>query len=166
MRKSRYILVAACLLSGCVLYTFQSNQWGFEGSTSLPSAFTTADPAWTVDASTHNEGTQSARSASPAAGMSSSLTLSVGGLDSDKDIHFSYRISGSYPDALSFYINGILVESYYATDPEGAWIDANVWDSENLKSSGENSLRWVYEHNAFPAVGSNCAWIDDISIDG
>jgi hypothetical protein len=168
---ARHLRAAACalLVTGCVIYDFGGNlgPWSFEDGTNLPDGFQTSlDSAWTVDATTANEGSCSVRSGSPAPYAISVMTLTVDKLDTGKDLHFWYKISGSYSDVLELYINNSLAATYNGSDSYGYWTSTDVWDSYLLDDGGTNTFEWRYRHGTTDDFFNNCAWVDDVLIDG
>ena len=74
----------------------------------------------------------------------------------DSDISFWLKTSAEYhKDYLAFFIDRKLQQW---------WTGETEWTlaSFNL-TSGSHELKWVYDKNQHNAVGSDCAWIDDIT---
>jgi hypothetical protein len=168
----RLLLCAGCVLlcTSCVIYTFssQTGPWDFENSTSLPDGFTSDAPyAWTIDTTEANAGTSSVKSGSPLQYSGSTLELTVDTLTDTADIHFSYKNGGMYSDCLNFYINGFLAGTYFGSDyGYSYWETVDIYDSSYIDASGSNTLKWEYCRSSSTPSSDNCAWVDDVVIDG
>lgn len=79
----------------------------------------------------------------------------------DGTISFSYRVSSeSGCDFLKFYIDNVQQTS-------ASWSGTVSWTTASFPvTTGPHTFRWAYSKDGSISSGSDCAWIDDVSLDG
>ncbi len=128
---------------------------GFEGP-GLPAGFVTAAPAWTLDATNPGAGARSARSGTPAALASSTMTRTVT-VGSRATVSFLYRVDSEPTyDLFEFLVDGVVAVS---DSGSVAWTPASV----NL-TAGAHTLVWRYRKDGSTNVGADAAWVDSVVV--
>ncbi len=124
---------------------FSAMPWQFAGNAE-----------WVIDNDEVYMGNFSARSGSIEDEETSSLEMEVCFLVSG-EVSFAHKISSEATyDYLKFYIDGSEMESWEGEEP---WSES----SYNI-TSGVHTLRWTYEKDYSVSNGSDCGWIDYISL--
>jgi len=123
---------------------FSKFPWTFSG-----------DQPWAIDNLNPHLGQFSARSGAIGDGQSSGLELTLNIL-SDGDLSFYRSVSSeNYYDFLVFYIDEVQVDQ---------WSGEMDWTSFTYPvTAGLHTFKWVYVKDVIVAMGSDCAWIDDIT---
>lgn len=70
---------------------------------------------------------------------------------------FRWRVSSSYSDTLSFYIDGVSQDSI-----SGSYNTSWYQGSYNIPG-GTHTLKWEYAKNASYSYGSDCGWLDRVT---
>jgi len=131
--------------------SFEQNQfshnWIFSG-----------DNDWFVSSSQHQNGIYSAQSGSVNDGENSSITLNFT-CDDTGTISFYKKVSSEEDyDYLNFYINDI---------KQDEWAGNLDWTEETYNiNAGSYTLKWEYKKDGSISNGSDCAWIDNITLPG
>ncbi len=129
--------------------SFEQNQfshnWIFEGNKN-----------WFVSSDQAQDGTYAAESGTVTDNETSSLSLEFI-CEQDCDISFWKKISSEENwDYLRFYINGML---------QNEWSGEVPWSNETFPvSAGTYNLKWEYYKDGSVSSGSDCAWIDNITL--
>ncbi|MDR2972424.1 MAG: carboxypeptidase regulatory-like domain-containing protein [Bacteroidales bacterium] len=123
----------------------------------IPPGFTfSGNLPWFVTNTQAYHGTYSMRSGAITHNQTSSMTYSFTAEHAGKVIFFSKVSSEANYDKLGFYIDNILKESWSG---EVDWAE-HAYDL----SAGEHTLRWTYSKDVSTSLGSDCAWVDYISV--
>jgi hypothetical protein len=140
----------AYIVCGLLLEGFESGDFNF-----LPWEFQ-GNAEWILDQATTFEGSYSARSGVIGDEESSVMELELLFLGSG-DVSFYKKVSSeaSY-DFLRFYIDGIEMAS---------WDGDQDWTEESFTiAAGMHTLAWAYEKDYSVSGGSDCGWIDNITL--
>lgn len=120
---------------------------------------TSTDLPWTVVSDTAFAGTYSARSGAVGDNQSTTLEITVDGFyAADKyGISFQVKVSSENGyDFLTFYIDDV---------PQDQWSGGMDWTEANYGFlPGAHTFRWTYTKDYNKSQGSDCIWIDDISL--
>jgi hypothetical protein len=122
---------------------FSKNEWVFSGRKN-----------WIIDSTNFYEGGFSANSGDVLDGENSSISLTFN-FESDGYISFYRKVSSELTyDRLSFYIDGILKNS---------WSGNLNWTKVSYNvQSGTREFKWVFLRDSSSGWGENKAWIDNI----
>ncbi len=122
-----------------------SHNWQFEGNQN-----------WFVTGDYAQDGTYSAKSGDITDSQTSSISLEFT-CDEDGDINFYKKVSSEEGwDYLRFYINGTM---------QNEWSGDVDWSEETYPiTSGTYNLKWEYDKDGSISEGSDCAWIDNITL--
>jgi hypothetical protein len=133
-------------------YTDGFESGGFSPQLSWTSA---GDAPWLVQTNVVSVGQYAARSGVIQDGQSSTLMLTAN-VDAGTGT-FDYKVSSELDfDLLSFYVNGVLVQS---------WSGEVGWASFTFPlSAGTNTLRWTYTKDASLSQGLDAAFIDNLNL--
>jgi hypothetical protein len=115
------------------------------------------DLSWTATDAVKHSGTYSARSGAISAEDTSLIQGSFLIASEGGTLTFWWKVSSeSGGDYLKFYIDGV----------EQAAISGEVdWALQTYSlSAGTRTIRWVYSKNIYVSSGSDCAWIDDVTV--
>jgi hypothetical protein len=115
------------------------------------------DASWVVVSDVKYEGSYCAKSGSISHGEQTVLEISVNtGIGS---VSFYCKVSSEADeDYLRFYIDG---------DLQAGWSGEQDWSlQEYVITSGPHTLKWLYMKDASMSNGSDCAWIDKITLTG
>ncbi len=129
--------------------SFEQNQfshnWIFEGNQN-----------WFVSSDQHQDGTYSAKSGDINDSEKSSISLSFT-CNQDGNISFYKKVSSEEGwDYLRFYING---------EQQNEWSGEVNWSNETYPvTAGTYTLKWEYYKDGSISQGSDCAWIDNITL--
>jgi len=117
---------------------------------------TSGNGPWSVKTTTKHSGTYAAE-APVSIVDNQSATLQVTQNCAAGNITFWYSVSSEANyDFLRFYVDGV---------QKGAWSGTVPWTQASFAvSAGTHTLMWVYSKDGSVSVGSDTAWIDDISI--
>jgi len=115
------------------------------------------DANWIVVSDANYEGSYSARSGAISDSQQSVLEITPGRKISR--ISFYCKVSSEADeDRLRFYIDSELQDN---------WSGEQDWSLQQyLIPSGLHTLKWVYEKDSSISSGSDCAWIDKITVTG
>jgi hypothetical protein len=115
------------------------------------------DANWTVVSDVNYEGGYSAKSGLISHNEESVLKITLP--IEDGSVSFYHKVSSeSDEDYLRFYIDN---------DQQGNWSGEQDWSLQQYAiTSGLHTLKWVYEKDVSISSGSDCAWIDKITITG
>ncbi|MHC4676955.1 MAG: GLUG motif-containing protein [Planctomycetota bacterium] len=115
------------------------------------------DANWVVVSDVNYEGSYSAKSGIISHNEESVLQITL--IIEDGSVSFYCKVSSeSDDDFLRFFIDD---------DPQGGWSGEQDWSlQEYVITSGIHTLKWVYGKDASISSGSDCAWIDKITITG
>ncbi|HNQ44721.1 MAG TPA: Gingipain R, partial [Candidatus Cloacimonadota bacterium] len=136
---------------GAVMEGFESGDF-----TTFPWVNSSAIP-WSVVSNDLHSGNYSARSGaiSHYGNTTLQITMNVGAAG---DIKFSRKVSSeSGYDFLKFYIDNV---------EKGAWSGTQNWaEMTYAVTPGMRTFKWTYskDQSDIPPIGSDCAWIDDIT---
>jgi len=122
---------------------FSSFPWTMSGTT-----------GWVIS-STNFEGAYSAKSGTISHNQSSTMSVTIDGLNSG-DISFYYKVS-SEPgyDYLRFYVDG---------QQKGEWAGSIDWTEATYSvGAGDHTFRWTYSKDVSESNGSDCGWVDLIT---
>lgn len=111
---------------------------------------------WTIVGTNPQEGSYCAQSGAVSNSQSTTLQISVNVAAADS-ISFWYKVSSeeSY-DFLRFYM---------ATVKKGEWSGEVAWTRASYPvTAGNNTYKWTYIKDYMENAGSDCAWIDFISL--
>lgn len=133
------------LLEGFESGDFESYPWEQSGN---------AD--WMIDNTTMYEGNFAARSGDIDDEETSSMQLEMYVL-SDGEISFFRKVSSEVNyDYLRFYIDGLMMEQ---------WEGEQSWQQYSYPvSSGMHTFKWAFEKDYSVSNGSDCAWVDNITL--
>lgn len=127
-----------------------------EGFTSHPWDTACRVP-WTLDSTVRHSGQYSARSGTIGHGQTSDLSIDVF-LPHDDTISFWVKVSSEPKyDILVFSIDGERMQPVL-------WGDWSWHQYRYRLGTGHHTLRWRYQKDHATSRGSDCAWIDDISL--
>ena len=127
---------------------------GFEVLELGPEYTTGGNADWDVVMGTYHSGLQSARSGTITHNQVSWMTRDANG----GDLSFWYQVSSeSGYDFFNFYVDGD--RKIHASGTSGGWSEY----TETL-SPGTYELKWEYTKDGSLSHGSDCAWIDDLSL--
>jgi hypothetical protein len=117
----------------------------------------TGDANWVVVSDVNYEGSYSAKSGLISHNEQSVLKITLP--IEDGSVSFYRKVSSeSDEDYLRFYIDDQL---------QGSWSGEQDWSlQEYAITSGLHTLRWVYMKDASISSGSDCAWIDKVTVTG
>ncbi|MCD4818067.1 MAG: carboxypeptidase regulatory-like domain-containing protein [Candidatus Cloacimonetes bacterium] len=149
-------------------YTFESDQYltidlftqniiGFEEN-EFTEMNSEGDVSWFVDNSEFYEGANSIRSGSITGWSSSGVSITVE-VENNAEITFYKKVSteNGY-DFFTFFIDGV---------NQGQWSGEMDWSLSTFEvSAGEHTFKWLYEKDGYVDEGSDCVWLDNISIPG
>ncbi len=109
---------------------------------------------WSVDSSTANSGTYSARSGAITDGNLSAFQVEMDVME-DGEISFFLKTSTEGDrDKLIFYID---------SETEEEWSGLTDWSSVSFPvTAGRHRFRWIYIKNGSGSYGDDCCWIDDV----
>lgn len=136
---------------GAVMESFESG-----GFTTFPWVNSSAIP-WTIVSTDMHSGNYSAKSGaiSHYGNTSLQVTMNVGAAG---DIKFWRKVSSeSGYDFLKFYIDNV---------EKGSWSGTQAWaEMSYAVTPGTRTFKWTYskDQSDIPPIGSDCAWIDDIT---
>ncbi|HOP07923.1 MAG TPA: M14 family zinc carboxypeptidase [candidate division Zixibacteria bacterium] len=121
---------------------FTAFPWQMSGSAS-----------WTINTSPY-EGSYCAKSGSISHSQSTTMSVTLNGLESGT-ISFYYKVSSeSGYDYLTFYIDGV---------QKGQWSGTAGWSQASYSTTtGDHTFRWTYSKDGNTTSGSDCGWIDYI----
>lgn len=124
---------------------FSEYNWQFSGNVN-----------WIIDNANYYEGTNSARSGDIGHSNTSTLSLDVN-LKDNGFISFYKKVSSEKNyDFLQFFVDDAKIEE---------WSGESDWSLyEHEIESGEHTLKWTYKKDGNTSEGSDCAWIDYVSI--
>lgn len=129
--------------------SFEQNQfshnWIFEGNQN-----------WLVSSNDAQDGTYSAKSGNIDDNQTSSISLEFT-CEEDGDISFYKKVSSEESwDYFRFYINGTM---------QNEWSGEVDWSNETYQiTAGTYTLKWEYYKDVSLSNGSDCAWIDNITL--
>ncbi|MFW5705900.1 MAG: T9SS type A sorting domain-containing protein, partial [Bacteroidota bacterium] len=144
-QQSFYIPIEYSLIEDFETGDFSQFSWQFSGN---------AD--WQVTNSEAYEGTYSAVSGDIADNQISGLSLTVDS-GTDSEVSFWQKVSSeSGYDFLIFYIDGTEMNK---------WSGNTAWSFESYPlQAGTHVLEWIYDKDHSVSNGSDCAWLDLISL--
>lgn len=129
---------------------------GFE-TASLPDGYTTSgDALWSIDLTTANSGTFSARSGFVGDGGSSTLDYEVY-VDDASSVTFAYQVNAVPGDDLIFFVDGVQRTSFSGVT---GW----TTHTEPL-APGPHVLTWEWRRDTEAGNGIDRAWIDDVMVE-
>jgi len=113
----------------------------------------TGNQPWQINTSPQ-EGTYCAKSGSISHNQSSSMSVTLNGLEAGQ-ISFYYKVSSeSGYDYLRFYIDG---------QEKGEWSGTQGWTEVSYATTaGDHTFRWTYSKDINTTDGSDCGWVDYI----
>ena len=116
------------------------------------------DAPWTIDTTTAARGAQSAKSGVITHSEKSTIEL-VASFPSAGSVSFFRRVSSEENyDFLTFYIDGV---------PTAQWSGDVPWgEVSHSVSAGRHTLAWRYAKDDMVTAGDDCAWLDDILLEG
>ncbi len=135
---------------------------GFESGnfTAFPWSFS-GDADWEIDNTIYYQGLYSARSGDINDDQSSSISLEISVLGNG-EVRFYKKVScedhtgGTNYDYLAFYIDGIKKDAW---DGEMDWMEVSYPITQGI-----HTLSWSYEKDGSVSTGSDCAWVDFITL--
>ena len=109
---------------------------------------------WSIDNSTSNTGTYSARSGAISHANLTTLQVEMNIIE-DGQISFYKKVSSeANKDKLTFYIDNTA---------KGEWSGEVNWSREVFPvSSGTHKFKWIYMKDSNGSYGDDCCWIDDV----
>ncbi|HQP04532.1 MAG TPA: C25 family cysteine peptidase [Bacteroidales bacterium] len=121
-----------------------------------------ASHPWFITESNPYEGNNCLQSGDlPESGGESALILVVD-VVADDNISFYKKVScepsswGYYWDFLAFYIDDVM---------KGQWAGTVAWSNQSYPvTAGLHELKWTYEKDSYQTNGSDCAWLDLITL--
>jgi hypothetical protein len=138
------------LTSGPFAEGFESSigQWWTSGG---------SDAKWAVDRFNSHSGFMSARSGAISEGGSTyiekTFTIEEGG----GTVTFWWKIDAGRQDYLEFYVNNELQPGHIS--------GSQGWTQMTFPlAAGTRTLRWAYQKNSSLPLGSDCGWIDDVTV--
>ena len=134
---------------GLILEDFETGELG-EGWTNNP-----AHP-WIIVTENPYEGTHCLKSGETGDSQTSTITLTHDA-SSEDEISFYYKVSSeNYYDKLLFYIDDV---------QKGEWSGNIDWTQTSYTvTEGTHTYKWQYKKDVSISSGSDCAWIDYISL--
>ena len=122
----------------------------------IPAGITFSTGDWTRVNNTASDGVYSLKSASIGNNQQTAVNLSLNIVETG-EISFARRVSSeSGYDFLKFYIDGV---------EKGSWSGEIAWgDVSYTITTGYHTFQWKYIKDGAYIEGSDCAWIDNISI--
>lgn len=122
----------------------------------IPAGITFSTGDWTRVNNTASDGVYSLKSASIGNNQQTAVNLSLNIVETG-EISFARRVSSeSGYDFLKFYIDGV---------EKGSWSGEVAWgDVSYTITTGYHTFQWKYIKDGAYIEGSDCAWIDNISI--
>ena len=134
---------------GLTIEDFESSEFG-EGWTN-----DTQKP-WRIVSEDPYEGEYCVRSGSISNNSHTELTL-IHEAGSDDEISFYYKVSSEQNyDKMHFYIDGV---------EKGTWSGSSNWTQASYPvSAGSHTYKWSYTKDTSVSNGSDCCWIDYISL--
>lgn len=111
---------------------------------------------WSVTTTSPYEGTYCARSGAISHNQSSHLSLTLDSVEAGS-ISFYLKVSSeSNWDFLRFYVDG---------NQKGSWSGNVGWTKESFTvSAGSHTFKWSYTKDGSQSTGSDCGWIDFITM--
>jgi hypothetical protein len=109
---------------------------------------------WSIDSSTSNTGTYSARSGAITDANLTTLQVEMN-IPVSGQISFFKKISSEADkDKLTFYID---------SNVKGEWSGEVDWSREVFPvNAGTHKFKWIYMKNSSGSYGDDCCWIDDV----
>ena len=109
---------------------------------------------WSIDNSTSNTGTYSARSGAISHANLTTLQVEMD-IQTNGQISFYKKISSeANRDKLTFYIDNAAI---------GEWSGEVNWSREIFPvNAGTHKFKWIYMKNGSGSYGDDCCWIDDV----
>lgn len=138
-------IVCGLLMEGYESGNFEAYPWSFSGNND-----------WVIDEVQHYEGQYSARSGVISDDQTSVMQLEVFVLNAGEISFYKMVSSESNYDYLRFYIDGAIKDSW---DGESPWTEETY-----TVSAGFHTLKWAYEKDYSVSNGSDCGWIDNITL--
>jgi hypothetical protein len=128
---------------------------GFEDGTLTP--FTTSgDASWAVQGTTVYAGSYAAQAGTIAGNQSTTMSL-ASTLTNPSRISFYFKVSSeSGFDIMTFLIDGIPQKSWSG---EVGWVKYSTY-----VNAGSRTFSWKYSKDSGSNVGSDTAWVDDVTI--
>jgi hypothetical protein len=129
---------------------------GFSFENGIPSGFSfSGNKNWYIVNNQSYHGTSSIRSGTIANSQSSTMTYTFNAANDGKVI-FASKVSSEVYDKLEFFIDNV---------SKGSWRGDVDWAEHAYDvSAGDHTLRWTYSKNGTLSYGSDCAWVDFISV--
>lgn len=134
--------------------------WECNGFTHFPWASGGERP-WVITSAVKYQGMYAAKSgaipnATSSQDSTSELSLTLNTLTNDSISFYKKVSSESGYDFLRFFINDIM---------QGEWSGEADWSLQKYAVGiGSNSFKWVYSKDYYMTGGSDCAWIDNITL--
>lgn len=145
MTSGQAYVACGLLMEGFETGDFNNYPWTLGG-----------DSEWLIDDEEYYEGIYAARSGSIDDMESSSMQLDLFVL-SDGQISFYRKVSSEANyDYLRFYIDGFMLGNW---DGEQDWMQVSFPITPGL-----HTMKWTYEKDYSVSNGSDCGWIDNISL--
>ena len=137
-----------------IFENFETNNWNSQRW------ITSGNGAWSITSTAAHGGTYSAM-APVSIGDSQSASLSVVQSCATGTVSFWYSVSSEVIwDYLDFYIDGVRTSAHNTF-----WSGTVGWTQASYPvSAGTHTFEWVYSKDSSGSVGSDTAWIDDITI--
>lgn len=122
----------------------------------IPAGITFSTGDWTRVNNTASDGTYSLKSASIGNNQQTGVSLSLNIVESG-EISFARRVSSEIGyDFLKFYIDGV---------EKGSWSGELAWGDVSFNvTTGYHTFQWKYIKDGAYTEGTDCVWIDNISI--
>jgi len=123
----------------------------------VPQGFTlTGNQNWYVVSNQAYHGTKSIRSGGITHNQSTTMTYTFNAANAGKVSFFSKVSSEKNYDWLTFYIDNV---------EKGKWSGTADWAEHAYDvSAGSHTLKWTYSKDIGVSSGSDCAWVDYISV--
>jgi hypothetical protein len=123
----------------------------------IPPEFTfSGNQNWYIVSNEAYHGLKSIRSGNITHNQSSTMIYTFTAANAGKVIFYSKVSSEKGYDELKFYINGV---------NKGTWSGNMDWEEHAYDiPAGEHILKWTYAKDYGVSVGSDCAWVDYISV--
>ena len=140
-----YVMSIGQITEGFETGDFSAFTWSFEGNLE-----------WTIDSLDAYNGTYCAKSGAITHYQSTTMKLAVD-IPAAGEISFYKKVSSeSGYDKLSFKMDNTEM---------GNWSGTVAWSQETYQiTPGRHVLTWVYSKDSSVSSGSDCAWIDEISL--
>jgi len=124
---------------------FTANDWQFSGNLD-----------WSIVNTGANNGTYCAKSGAITHSQTTSMSLTLN-LENGGKIAFWRKVSSEAGyDYLEFYINDEMKDK---------WAGTHDWTQFRYPvQPGQNTFKWTYSKDGSVSSGSDCAWVDDISV--